>query len=241
MKRVLVIAEIGQNHNGDMELARQLITAAKENGADIAKFQLYNVDSIFPPTFEWYKEAKQAQLSREQVSQLNRWCQEADIEFMASVFDTDRVQWCQDIAIKRYKIASRSIYDRKLRRAIAATGKDIIVSLGMSRGKRFPRINTTGKVDFLYCVAKYPTSPENLNFLKINFNKYSGFSDHTIGIEAALVAMSRGAGIIEKHFTLDKNMHGPDHHGSMEPDELREIVNFSKKIGRILYHPVRGE
>jgi len=237
MGQVLVIAEIGQNHNGDMKLAKELITAAKENGADIAKFQLYDVDSIFPPTFEWYKEAKQAQLSKEQVAELSQWCQKAGIEFMASVFDTERVQWCEEVNVKRYKIASRSIYNRKLLRAIAVTGKDIIASLGMYHGKRFPHINTKGRVDFLYCVAKYPTMPEDLSFTEVDFNKYSGFSDHTIGIEAALVAMARGARMIEKHFTLDKNLHGPDHRGSMEPDELKQIVEFSIKFDRILHHP----
>ncbi len=232
---MLIIAEIGQNHNGDMEIAKKLISVAKEEGANIAKFQLYDVDSIFPPTFEWYKEGKQAQLSKEQVTELADWCQKVGIEFMASVFDTERVEWCQGVGVKRYKIASRSIYDKHLIDAIAKTGKDIIASLGMYQGKKFPQINTRGKVDFLYCIAKYPTLPEDLNFLEVDFSKYSGFSDHTIGIEAALVAMSRGAKIIEKHFTLDKKMHGPDHTGSMEPPELRQMVEFSRKFEAILY------
>lgn len=233
---MLIVAEIGQNHNGDMDIARKLISAAKEGGADIAKFQLYDVDSIFPPTFEWYKEAKSAQLGEEQVMELADWCRKVGIEFMASVFDTERVEWCQEIGMKRYKIASRSIYDKQLIRAVAKTGKDIIASLGMYREAGFPQIDTSGRVDFLYCVAKYPTLAEDLNFLEVDFNKYSGFSDHTIGIEAALVAMARGAKIIEKHFTLDKKMHGPDHIISMEPDELKHIVDYSKKFERILYH-----
>ena len=155
---------------------------------------------------------------------------------MSSVFDPERMEWCQEIGVKRYKIASRSIYDKELINAIAKTGKDIIASLGMYKGRGFPRINTSGKVDFLYCVAKYPTSPEDLDFRSVDFNRYTGFSDHTIGIEAALVAMARGAKIIEKHFTLNKKMHGPDHAGSMEPQELRQIVNFSKSFERILYN-----
>jgi N-acetylneuraminate synthase/N,N'-diacetyllegionaminate synthase len=231
---MLIIAEIGQNHNGDMEIARKLISAAREGGADVAKFQLYDVDAIFPPDFQWYKEAKEAQLNQQQVVELAGWCQKAGIEFMASVFDVARVGWCEEIGMKRYKIASRSIYDKQLINAIARTGKDIIVSLGMYREKGFPKIKTQGKVDFLYCVAKYPTLPEDLNFREIDFSKYAGFSDHTIGIEAALVAMARGARIIEKHFTLDKKMHGPDHSGSMEPDELRQIVQFSRKFEEIL-------
>lgn len=234
---MLIIAEIGQNHNGSMTLAKELIYTAKEMGADVAKFQCYDVDAIFPPDFEWYREAKEAQLSREELAELSRWCQEADIEFMASVFDVERVGWCEEIGVKRHKIASRSIDDRKLINAVCDTGKDVIVSLGMHRGEQFPSIPATGKVDFLYCVAKYPTSPEDLDFPSVDFEKYSGFSDHTIGIEAALVAMARGARIIEKHFTLDKKLHGPDHSGSMEPDELRQIVEFSRKFDRILRHP----
>jgi len=233
---MLIIAEIGQNHNGDMEIAKKLVSLAKENGADIAKFQLYEVDSIFPPTFEWYKEAKESQLAREQVLELANWCKVVGIEFMASVFDPERVEWCQEAGMKRYKIASRSIYDKKLIKDIASTGKDIIASLGMYHEKGFPRINTRGKVDFLYCIAKYPALPEDLDFLGVDFNKYSGFSDHTIGIEAVLVAIARGAKIIEKHFTINKKMHGPDHALSMEPDELKQIVDYSKKFERILYH-----
>lgn len=233
---MLVIAEIGQNHNGDMEIAKKLISAAKGGGADIAKFQLYDVDTIFSANFEWYKETKGAQLTREQVMELSDWCQKVGIEFMASVFDTERVGWCEEIGMKRYKIASRSIYDKKLINAIAKTGKDIIASLGMYKGKGFPRIDTTGKVDFLYCIAKYPALLEDLNLLEVDFSKYSGFSDHTIGIEAALVAVARGAKIIEKHFTLNKKMHGPDHILSMEPDELRQMIDFSRKFEAILYH-----
>ena len=238
--KILIIAEIGQNHNGEMEIAKKLISAAKEGGADIAKFQLYDVDTIFSPSFEWYKETKETQLTKDQVLELADWCEKVGIEFMSSVFDTERVKWCEEIGTKRYKIASRSIYDKQLIDAIAKTDKEIIASLGMYKGKEFPQIDTQGKVDFLYCVAKYPTLPEDLNFLEVDFNRYSGFSDHTIGIEAALVAMARGAKIIEKHFTLDKNMHGPDHAGSMEPQELRQMVELARKFESILYHSQEG-
>lgn len=236
IKKIQIIAEIGQNHNGDMGIAKKLIEAAKENGADVAKFQLYDVDAIFPPDFEWYKEAKEAQMDKEQISELAAYCDKTGIEFMASVFDIGRMQWCEEIGMKRYKIASRSIYEHELIDAVAGTGKDIIASLGMYKEKDFPVINTKGRVDFLYCVAKYPTLPEDLDFQEADFSRYSGFSDHTIGIEATLIAMARGAMIIEKHFTLDKNMHGPDHSGSMEPQELKEIVQYKRKFEGILYH-----
>lgn len=236
LNKTMIIAEIGQNHNGDMEMARELITAAKEADAAVAKFQLFDVEAIFPPDDKWNTERKKAQLSREQVQELADYCEKTGIEFMASVFDTERVKWCQDIGMKRYKIASLSIYDSQLIDAIADTGKDIIASLGMYREKGFPRIKTSGRVDFLYCVAKYPAYPEDLNFLTVDFNEFSGFSDHTIGIEASLIAMARGARIIEKHFTLDKKLPGPNHIHSVEPDELKQMVEFSRKCDNILYH-----
>lgn len=231
---MLIIAEIGQNHNGDMDIAKKLIRSAKEKGADVAKFQLYDVDRIFPPNFEWYKEGKEAQLGKKQVFHLADECKKVGIEFMASVFDLERFGWTEELGMSRYKIASRSIYDTELIDAIASTGKDMIVALGMWEREDFPVIETSGKLDFLYCVSKYPTMPEDLDILNVDFNKYSGFSDHTIGVEASIVALSRGAEIIEKHFTLDKKMYGPDHSGSMEPNELGQLVEYAKKIARIL-------
>lgn len=232
---MLIIAEIGQNHNGNIGVAKELIHAAKAKGADIAKFQLYDVDKIFSPNFEWYKEAKEAQLSKAQVFDLARECAKLNIEFCASVFDLERFYWTEELGMKRYKIASRSIYEKELIDAVAKTGKDIIVSLGMYQEKGFPKIETRGKVDYLYCVAKYPAMPQDLNFADVDFTRYSGFSDHTIGNAASFIAMARGAKIIEKHFTLSKKMHGPDHAGSMDPGELEEIVTFARKVHDCLY------
>jgi N-acetylneuraminate synthase/N,N'-diacetyllegionaminate synthase len=139
--------------------------------------------------------------------------------------------------MKRYKIASRSVRSRPLLEAVAATGKDIIVSLGMWDSPHFPQIPTRAKVSYLYCVAKYPTSFSDLDFQNVDFTRYDGFSDHTIGNDAAMVATARGSRIIEKHFTLDKNMHGPDHSGSMEPRELAELRRYADRFCEILYHP----
>lgn len=232
---MLIIAEIGQNHNGNIGIAKELIHAAKAKGADIAKFQLYDVDKIFPPHFEWYKEAKEAQLSKTQVFELAEECAKLDIEFCASVFDVERFGWTEELGMKRYKIASRSIYEKELIETISKTGKDIIVSLGMYKEAGFPKIETSGKVDYLYCVAKYPAMPQDLNLADVDFTQYSGFSDHTIGNVASFIAMARGAKIIEKHFTLNKKMHGPDHSGSMNPQELEEIVTFARNVHDCLY------
>ncbi len=233
--KVEIIAEIGQNHNGDMGIAKELIYAAKESGADVAKFQLYDVDSIFQPDFEWYAAAKEAELNQAQAAELAETCAEAGIEFMSSVFDVQRVRWCEEIGMRRYKIASRSVRHEAVLRAVGETGKDVIVALGMWDGPGFPMVPTSARVDYLYCVAKYPTNPEDLDFASIDFGKYAGFSDHTIGIDAALVAIARGARIIEKHFTLSKQMPGPDHAGSMEPQELAMLKKVSGSFARILH------
>ena len=232
--RTLIIAEIGQNHGGNMEVARRLIEQAKAGGADIAKFQLYDVDSIFKPDFEWYAETKRAQLSRNQAAAMAGYCEEVGIEFMASAFDVERLNWCETLQVKRHKIASRSVHDRALLSAAAATGKDLIVSLGMWNGDAWPVVKTKARVDFLYCVARYPALPSEVKLDSVDFTKFAGFSDHTMGIDAALVAIARGARIIEKHFTLDKNAHGPDHRCSMEPCELVELVKRARNFEAVL-------
>ena len=236
MSHITVIAEIGQNHNGDMRIAKQLIAQAKAQGADVAKFQLYEVDSIFPHDAPWYKEAKESQLSKEQAIELADECARVGIEFMASVFDVERLGWCEEIGADRYKVASRSAGDRMLIDAVAATGKPVILSLGMWDDEEWPHVPTSSTVDYLYCVSKYPTPIEDIDFRNVKFPQpYSGFSDHTLGIEAAVTAMARDARIIEKHFTLDKSMHGPDHVCSMNPEELGEIVRFARSIETMLH------
>ncbi len=226
-----IIAEIGQNHNGDMKLARDLIHAAKENGANVAKFQVYDAVALFPKEGnEWYDYNCKTELDRDEVNSLAEECRSAGIEFMASVFDIDRIGWLEDADVARYKIASRSIRERELIDAIAATGKPIIASLGMWHEAEFPKIQCRGGVKFLYCIAKYPTPLSDLELARVDFDVYSGFSDHTIGTTAAMVALARGAQILEKHFTLDKSMYGPDHQGSMTPNELAQISDFRDEL-----------
>ena len=231
-----IIAEIGQNHNGDMELAKELIYLAKENGADVAKFQLFDAPSLFPKDKPWFEYNCMTQLSRDQLNFLNEVCKENEIEFMASVFDLERLTWLEDIGVHRHKIASRSIRETDLIDAIVATGKPIMASLGMWNEKKFPVISPD--TDFLFCISKYPTPIEEIDFNDIYFGPdqraYKGFSDHTIGTTASCIALSRGARIIEKHFTLDKNMDGPDHACSMEPSELKAISIFRDDLRKCL-------
>lgn len=230
-----IIAEIGQNHNGDMKLAFELIQAAKANGADVVKFQVFDVDKIFTKDgYEWYDYNCQTQLSRDQVLRLAQECRRCGIEFMASAFDAQRVAWLEEAVVKRHKIASRSIRDAEVLNAVIKTNKPIIASLGQWDEKDFPRIDSKAQVYFLYCVSKYPAQLEDLKLNSVDFTKYSGFSDHTIGITAAMAAFSRGADIIEKHFTLDKKMYGPDHSGSMTPQELSQLHEFRIQLKRCL-------
>lgn len=231
-----IIAEIGQNHNGDMSLARELIHAAKENGADVAKFQLYDAKIIFTPkNNEWYEYNCKTEIKLNDLQLLVEECNKAGIEFMASVFDVERVAWLEKVGVSRYKIASRSIFDTNLIRAITSTGKPIIASLGMWQEDELPSIHTNAGVHFLYCVSKYPTALEDVRLQQVDFGtRYSGISDHTIGTTVGLVAFSRGAQILEKHFTLDRNMYGPDHICSMTPNELNKLNDFRKEISMCL-------
>mgnify|MGYP001261621882 CR=1 FL=1 len=230
-----IIAEIGQNHNGDMALAKELIHAAKKNGADVAKFQLFDTSALFTKEgYEWYDYNCSTELSKNQVLDLSNECNKIGIEFGASVFDCERVDWLEEINISRYKIASRSINDIVLIDRLASINKPLIVSLGMWKKNGFPQIDTQASVYFLYCISKYPTDHTDLHLSGVDFSRYDGFSDHTIGISAATCAFSRGARIVEKHFTLNKNAYGPDHAMSMTPDELRQLNQFRNELDQML-------
>lgn len=224
---MLIIAEIGGNHCGDMSRARELIRLAKYGGADIAKFQLYDVDKIKRPGDTNYDELKKVQLSKNQMYMLNECCQKNGIEFMASVFDMERFEWTESINMKRYKIASRSIYDTELIDKIVSTNKPIIASLGAWKEPWFPEF----KVDFLFCKSRRnilkhglynPPMPESFSA-----KGYVGFSDHYVGMEWIKIAIGRGAEIIEKHFTIDKNLPGWDQPGSMD---LVDLISLKKIV-----------
>lgn len=215
-----IIAEIGQNHNGDMGLAQELIASAKESGADVAKFQLYDANNLFPRKDNpWFEYNCKTELSRKDLEKIDRYCCDIGIEFMASAFDVERVLWLEELNVKQHKLASRSINDQDLINAIAITGKPVLVSLGMWESELFPEL-PIDQVGYLHCISKYPTPLDEIHLGDIDFSKYKGFSDHSIGVSASIAALALGANVIEKHFTLDKKLYGPDHEGSMTPDEL---------------------
>jgi len=234
---MVIIAEIGINHNGNMHLAHELIRQAAISGADIAKFQFYDPHKLFGPSGSFpdkanLEHALTVQFGCEQAKTLAQWCEEEGIEFMASVFDLERFQWVESLGVKRHKIASRAVRDEALCRQILRTGKETFVSLGFWEQTDVPYMADNAR--YLYCVSKYPCEYSDLDLPEaFEESIYSGFSDHTIGIEASLVAVARGARIIEKHFTLNKGLPGPDHVCSVTPEELAELCRYARLMAKI--------
>jgi len=219
---MLFIAEIGMNHNGNLDLAFELIKQAKFSGADIAKFQLGWRDG----------EGEINQIDLEVLKKLNSWCDYFDIEFMVSVITNKAFELSKNINLRRYKVASRTVKDNlDLVKSIVNEKKHTIISLGMWDGDLLPI--KANNIDYLWCKSKYPATPWDLVDLPKDFNKsiYTGYSDHSIGIEIPLVAISRGATIIEKHFTLDKSDTTiRDHALSATPEEFRLLTNIGRSI-----------
>lgn len=234
---MLIIAEIGINHNGNIHLAHELIRQAKICGADIAKFQFYDPDKIFGPNGSYpdkknYEFALTVQFSFKEAQILKKWCEEENIEFMASVFDLERFEWMENLKVKRHKIASRAVENKQLCKKILGTGKETFISLGFWKAKDVPYHAKNAR--YLYCIPKYPCPIEEVKMpFSFKHSAYSGFSDHCVGIEASLTAAARGAAVIEKHFTLNKGLPGPDHICSMTPDELKALSEFSRRMEKL--------
>ncbi len=235
---MVIIAEIGINHNGNRHLAHELIRQAKIAGADIAKFQFYDPYKIFGPNGSYPNEealrhALTVQFGFEEAKQFKRWCEEEHIEFMASVFDLERFEWMESLGVTRHKIASRAVENADLCKRILATDKETFISLGFWDKLVAPYQASNAR--YLYCVSKYPCEYRDIH-LPASFDDsiYAGFSDHTIGIEASLVAIGRGARIIERHFTLNKGLAGPDHVCSVTPDELSALCQYGRSMEKVL-------
>ncbi len=218
----MLVAEIGQNHLGRMDLARQMIDLSKENGAGMAKFQLFSAKKIFPTDSPVYQEAIDTEVTFDQAKMLFEYGLQTGIEVFFSVFDIERVQWCEDIGVKTYKLACRSSDDLELVRAVERTGKHVIQSVpykGMFQGKH-KECFALPRAKLLFCVAEYPAKIEWMP--DFNNSYYVGFSDHTLGIEAAKLAIKNGAQIVEKHFAIDHEK-GMDARWSMNASELKEL------------------
>jgi sialic acid synthase SpsE len=222
---MLFIAEIGLNHNGSEGLMYELIKQARQAGADIAKFQL-----------GWRCQTGEINcMDAGLIGKLKRWCDYFEIELMFSIISEEALSMIKPFNLKRYKIASRTIQDNiDLARRIIDEGKETFVSLGMWNSVSPPFLKTD-TIKYLYCKAKYPSEPIDFYDFPKEFGKtaYEGFSDHSIGIEMALLAVARGAKIIEKHFTLDKSDTViRDHALSATPEEFRLLVNLGRDLGK---------
>lgn len=223
---MLFIAEIGLNHNGNLPLAYELIRQAKWAGADIAKFQL-----------GWRGgEGEMNAIDEHGLAELMQWCDYFDIEFMVSVFTPTAWEMVRHRGCRRYKVASRTVRDDPaLVESILEAGNETFVSLGMWEGPGLPFEHENAR--YLWCKSTYPATPWDMTRLPKSFgdSPFIGYSDHTIGIEVPLMAISRGAKVVEKHFTLDKSDTTiRDHALSASPEEFRTLVNLGRNIAKNL-------
>jgi len=228
-KKTLIIAEIGHNHMGYMRHAKLLIDEAKSCGADIAKFQAYDTEKIKKPWESRYFELKLSEHTFEEFKELKEYCDKVGIEFMASAFDLEHLAWMEKIGVKRHKLASRSIYDTELIKAMEKTGKPIIASLGKLDERGVPKIKNC---EYLFCIAEYPTYMTATQFPHEFGKEFAGFSDHTIGTYWVREAVKRGATIIEKHFTLSRDLPGNDQKGSANPTDLKDFITYTRQHER---------
>lgn len=253
-----IIAEAGVNHNGDINIAKKLIDVAVDAGVDAIKFQTFKVENLVtkvaPKAIYQEKNTgegtqfemlKKIQLSKEDHEILKEYCIVKKIIFISTPFDFESVDLLEAIEVPFYKISSGDLTNIPLLRYIAKLNKMIIISTGMASLGEVERaveeINGMGNfnVSLLHCTSNYPTAYEDVNLnamitLKNAFKLPVGYSDHTKGIEVAIAAVAMGAKIIEKHFTLDKNMEGPDHIASLNPNELMQMVKAIRNIEKAL-------
>ena len=220
---MLFIAEIGMNHNGNLDLCSELVRQAKWAGADIAKFQL-----------GWRSEVGEINhITPDDLKKIVQICDYYEIEFMTSIITEEGLELSKSVQHNRYKIASRTLIDKpNLVKSILELGKPTFISLGMWEKKGLP-FRDFKNATYFWCRSLYPTYPWDLTELPKNFDnpRMPGFSDHSVGIEIALTAIARGASIIEKHFTLDKSDTSiRDHALSASPEEFKILVDLGRNI-----------
>lgn len=255
---VYIIAEAGVNHNGSFELACKLVDAAKAAGADCIKFQTFkskNLVSHNADKAEYQKAVtgdgsqlamlKKLELSYDKFRKLKSYCDKVGICFLSAPFDFDSIEFLNSIDMPFWKIPSGEVTNLPYLIALARTGKPVVMSTGMCGMREIEvaikvlREHGTKEIKLLHCNTEYPTPFEDVNLkamqtMRDAFGLEVGYSDHTKGIEVPVAAVALGAAVIEKHFTLDKNMEGPDHKASLEPDELAEMVLSIRHIEKSL-------
>jgi N-acetylneuraminate synthase len=255
-----IIAEIGSNHNGDMNLARKLIKTAKKVGADSVKFQSWDTTLFSKSVYEDnyflsddYRNrsdhtlksiVKKFAVSEEDLFELSIFCKDQGIDFSSTPFDINQVDPLVKIGAPYIKIASMDINNDRLLAKAASTKLPVLLSTGMATlGEIDTAVATLEKenvvqIVLLHCTALYPTPPNEINLFAMDtlrqFGYPVGFSDHSLGPEIALAAIARGAIVVEKHFTIDKTMFGWDHHMSMDPKEMKILCTGAKRIHHAL-------
>ena len=253
--KTFIIAEAGVNHNGDLKIAKKLIDKAVKAGADAVKFQTFSADRLVTknaPKADYqnkttdknesqYDMLKKLELSLDEHKELKTYCEQKNILFMSTPFDFESVDLLEKLGVELYKIGSGDLTNIPLLEYVAKKNKPMIVSTGMSNLAEVEEavniIKESGnkKLILLHCVSNYPANFENVNLKAMNTMKTAfrvevGYSDHTPGIEISIAAVAMGAKVIEKHFTLDKSMEGPDHRASLNPEELFEMVESIRNI-----------
>ena len=254
--KVKIIAEIGVNHNGDLNLAFQLIDAAKSAGADVVKFQIFKADRLASknskkaiyqaknnPKETQYQMLKKLELSYEMYKDILLYCKKIDIECIASAFDIDDINFLLKSGQTVFKIPSGEIINIPYLRHIGKNATSVIMSTGMASMKEIQNAISIlleegikrKNLSLLHCTSEYPAPMDELNLnvitmFKNHFGLSVGYSDHTIGIEVPIAAVALGASVIEKHFTLDKRLPGPDHNASIEQKDFTTLVKAIKNI-----------
>lgn len=258
MKHVLIIAEAGVNHNGSLDIAKQLIDKAVEAGVDIIKFQTFKSEKLVSKAARQaeYQQRnigkkdegqlamlKKLELSHADHEELMAYCHEKGIRFFSTAFDMDSIEYLHSLDLGLWKIPSGEITNYPYLRKIAQYHEPVILSTGMCELSDIEAtVNVLvefgvekEQITILHCNTEYPTPYEDVNLramleIRDRFGVNVGYSDHTKGIEVPIAAVALGATVIEKHFTLDKNMEGPDHKASLEPDELKSMVVAIRNI-----------
>jgi N,N'-diacetyllegionaminate synthase len=271
-RSTIIIAEVGVNHNGSIELAKKLIDVAVEAGADFVKFQTFKAEALVTQTAdkaEYQKEItntdesqfemiKKLELDRKTHEELIDYCKTKDIQFLSTAFDHDSIELLAELNIPLFKIPSGEITNLPYLRYIGKMGKPIIMSTGMSTLDEVHNalniLIESGaekeQITILHCNTEYPTPMKDVNLkamltIKDELGVKIGYSDHTLGIEVTIAAVAMSATVIEKHFTLDRNMPGPDHAASLELEELKAMViairNIEKAMGDGIKKPSSSE
>jgi len=270
--KVFIIAEAGVNHNGSVELAKQLIDVASNSGANAVKFQTFKAENLVVKNTQkaeyqmqttdalesQFDMIKKLELDLGAHKELIAYCQEKDIMFLSTPFDHDSINLLSGLGLQIFKIPSGEITNLPYLRHIGSLGKRVILSTGMSDlsevGDALNILINAGtsknNVTVLHANTMYPTPMEDVNLnamltIQKEFDVSIGYSDHTLGIEVDIAAVAMGASVIEKHFTLDKFMQGPDHKASLEPQELKAMVgairNIEKALGSSKKKPSQSE